>query len=78
MTSLIPAVATALHDRCMSEPVCLLCERDSEAVPLISLLYQRRNIHVCPQHLPVLIHDPGQLVGLLQGAETFRPADIHD
>ena len=62
----------------MSEPVCLLCERDSQVIPLITLTYQRREIHVCPQHLPVLIHDPAQLVGLLQGAETFRPADIHD
>lgn len=62
----------------MSEPACLLCERNSEVIPLITLMYQRRNIHVCPQHLPVLIHDPGQLIGLLQGAETFRPADIHD
>ena len=78
MTSLIPAVAAPLHYRLMSEPVCLLCERNSEVIPLITLMYQRRNIHVCPQHLPVLIHDPGQLVGLLQGAETFRPADIHD
>jgi hypothetical protein len=62
----------------MSEPLCLLCERGSDVVPLIALTYQSRNIHVCPQHLPVLIHDPGQLVGLLQGAETFRPAEIHD
>ena len=78
MTSLIPAVPVPPHHRLMSEPVCLLCERNSEVIPLITLMYQRRNIHVCPQHLPVLIHDPGQLVGLLQGAETFRPADIHD
>lgn len=61
-----------------NEPLCLLCQRNSDVVPLLSLQYQRQTFHVCPQHLPVLIHDPAQLVGLLEGADSFRPAEIHD
>lgn len=61
-----------------SKVVCLLCERDSDAVPLIAMLYRRATLHICPQHLPVVIHDPSQLIGRLPGAETFRPSDVHD
>jgi hypothetical protein len=33
---------------------------------------------ICPQHLPLLIHDPARLIGKLPGAEKLRPADHHD
>ena len=48
---------------------CLACGRGSELTPLIPLEYRGERIWICPQHLPVLIHDPGQLVGRLEGAE---------
>jgi len=35
-------------------------------------------IRICPQHLPVLIHDPARLVGILPGAEELQPSDVHD
>lgn len=57
---------------------CLICERGSDAVPLLSLDYRGDTIRICPQHLPVLIHDPGQLIGLLPGAEELRPSAHHD
>ena len=57
---------------------CLVCERDSSATPLIPLEYREQRLWICPQHLPVLIHDPGQLVGRLPGAEQLRPAEHHD
>lgn len=57
---------------------CLLCHRGSDLVPLLSLEYQGGTFQICPQHLPVLIHDPGQLIGLLAGAESFRPSEHHD
>jgi hypothetical protein len=34
--------------------------------------------HICPQHLPVLIHNPQMLVGKLPGAEGLTPAEHHD
>lgn len=57
---------------------CLICERESDVTPLIAMQYRGSTIHVCPQHLPVVIHDPAQLIGRLPGAETFRPSDLHD
>jgi hypothetical protein len=58
--------------------LCLACERDSATTPLIGLEYRGEQLWICPQHLPILIHDPGQLVGRLAGAENMRPAEHHD
>lgn len=58
--------------------VCLVCKKPSHEVPLISFEYRETGLWICPQHLPVLIHDPGKLAGLLPGAENLRPADHHD
>ena len=57
---------------------CLFCHRDDSATPLLVLEYRGSVIRICPQHMPVLIHEPQQLVGVLPGAENLKPADIHD
>ena len=57
---------------------CLLCERGVDETPLLNLEYRESGFRICPQHLPVLIHDPAQLIGKLAGAENLRPADHHD
>jgi hypothetical protein len=57
---------------------CLACERCSDVTPLIPLEYREERLWICPQHLPLLIHDPAQLVGRLAGAEHLRPAEHHD
>lgn len=57
---------------------CLACGRDDQETPLILLEYRGTRYWICPQHMPVLIHDPGQLVGRLPGAEALRPAEHHD
>jgi len=57
---------------------CIVCSRDSEVVPLLSLEYRGATIRICAQHLPILIHDPGQLVGLLPGAEGLEPSQHED
>jgi hypothetical protein len=57
---------------------CLACKRGADKTPLIALDYRDSKFWICPQHLPVLIHDPSRLVGLLPGAEDLRPADHHD
>ena len=57
---------------------CLACNRDSEEVPLIHISYQGSELRICPQHLPILIHDPARLKGLLPDAENLQPADHHD
>jgi hypothetical protein len=57
---------------------CLACGRDSAATPLISLEYRGETYRICAQHLPMLIHDPGSLVGLLPGAENLAPSEHKD
>ena len=59
-------------------PACVACGRSSAEVPLLTLSYQSGTFSICPQHLPMLIHDPRSLVGKLPGAEGMAPADHHD
>ncbi len=61
-----------------TKSTCLFCQRDSHATPLVHLNYNESDLWICPQHLPILIHDPSQLIGKLPGAEKLRPADHHD
>ncbi len=58
-----------------NKPRCLACERDDSQTPLINLIYQDKKLYICPQHMPSLIHNPGQLVGKLPGAENMSPAE---
>lgn len=57
---------------------CLYCQRGSEATPLVSLEYRGGPLWICPQHLPLLIHDPQSLAAHLPGAENLKPAEHHD
>ena len=57
---------------------CVFCNRSSDVVPMIPIEYRGGTIRICAQHLPILIHDPGQLVGLLDGAEELQPAEHRD
>ena len=52
---------------------CLVCERTKEEIPLVTLEYRDTNLYICPEHLPVLIHHPDQLIGKLPGAEKLHP-----
>jgi len=57
---------------------CVACDRTSDEVPIVRVEYQGELIGICPQHLPILIHHPTQLVGRLAGAEGMQAADHHD
>ena len=61
-----------------SDKKCLACDRGSESVPLLTLDYMGSQFSICPQHLPILIHDPHQLIGKLPGAEKMSPEDHKD
>jgi hypothetical protein len=61
-----------------SRPNCVFCECNSDQVPLLTLNFRGKQTWICPQHLPVLIHDPVQLIGKLPGAENLSPADHLD
>jgi len=62
----------------MIEKRCVACSRGPEEVPLIRFEYRDLERWICPQHLPVLIHEPSQLIGRLPGAEELSPADHKD
>ena len=64
----------------MTEPGkhCLACGKGSDKTPLVAWEYMDQGFFICPQHLPVLIHDPGQLIGRLPGAERLEPAEHRD
>ncbi len=38
------------------------------------MLYQSKEIHICPQCLPVLIHKPEKLAEKLPGLDSSHPA----
>jgi hypothetical protein len=52
---------------------CLYCGVDSDHAPLVTLQYQGRTLYICTQHLPLMIHNPQELVGKLPGAENIKP-----
>jgi hypothetical protein len=60
------------------QPFCIYCERTSGEVPLIPFIYQDTQAWICPQHLPVLIHQPARLADKLPGIEKLNPAPDHD
>ncbi len=58
----------------MEPKACVLCERSSDLVPLLTIEYRGSTLRICSEHLPVLIHDPSQLADRMPGAETLsRP-----
>ncbi len=57
---------------------CLYCHRKDSETPLVNLQYQGGPLWICPQHLPLLIHSPAELIGKLPGAENLKPADHND
>lgn len=51
---------------------CLVCKKSSVEIPVTKFYYQESEFYICPQHIPVLIHKPQELVGLLDGAEKLH------
>jgi hypothetical protein len=44
----------------------------------VTLEFKGAQFWICPQHLPMLIHDPKTLTGKLPGAEGMEAATHHD
>ena len=61
-----------------NEKSCLVCQRTDQEIPLIVLEYQGQDLRICPQHMPILIHNPTELTGKLSGAEGMEPAERND
>lgn len=52
---------------------CVACGRSSHEVPLLLIESQGQRYYICPQDLPVLIHQPDRLAGKLPGVEELTP-----
>lgn len=51
---------------------CLFCKRTDEEIPLVQLDFKSVHYWICPQHIPILIHQPDKLAGMLPGAEDME------
>ena len=56
----------------MEDSKCIICGKTHEEIPLTEFKYKKTNFWICPQHIPVLIHDPHKMADLLQGAADFE------
>jgi hypothetical protein len=63
---------TLLNDETLH---CLYCQRSANEVPLLNLRYRGTETWICAQHLPILIHKPGQLADKLPGLEKIDPPE---
>jgi len=60
------------------QPQCFYCEQTSAEMPLIRLIFQGKELYICPQHLPLLIHEPDKLADKLPGIKTSGAKARHD
>jgi hypothetical protein len=60
-------------DKDESATRCLNCGRPLGRIPLLPVLHRDGLAHICPQCLPVLIHDPKSLADKLPGADSLEP-----
>lgn len=51
---------------------CLVCKKSSAEIPVTKFYYKESEFYICPQHMPTIIHKPQELVGLIDGADTFE------
>ena len=54
------------------DKACVFCKRNDSEVPLVQLSYMEKSYWICPQHIPILIHEPSKLAGALPGAENMQ------
>ncbi|MHC1781714.1 MAG: hypothetical protein AB9891_02940 [Anaerolineaceae bacterium] len=56
---------------------CVFCGVGSNELPLLVMTYFEKDYYICPEHVPVLIHEPAKLTGKLPGAEKLT-GHAHD
>ncbi len=55
-----------------TKKACMFCKRTDNEIPLVQVDFKSKNYWICPQHIPVLIHDPQKLTGILPDAENME------
>ncbi len=56
----------------MEDKKCIICGKTHLEIPLTQFDYKQTNFWICPQHIPVLIHEPNKMADLLPGADQFE------
>lgn len=56
----------------MTNATCLNCGASQQEKPLLTLKFQSRELYICPQCMPTLIHKPDQVADKLPG---FTPSE---
>jgi hypothetical protein len=63
----------------MSKSTCLNCGTSDQDRPLVVLKFQDKELYICPQCLPKLIHKPYELADKIPGFEpSDNPSDLDD
>jgi hypothetical protein len=57
--------------------ICKVCSSSELEIPVVQARYAGESFWVCSRCLPVLIHKPERLAGILQDADKIPAAD-HD
>jgi hypothetical protein len=55
-----------------SEKTCVMCQKSDKQIPLLQMSYNSKAYYICPEHMPLLIHQPDKLVGIIPGAENMQ------
>lgn len=50
---------------------CFVCNKTEDEIPLVQMTYKGKEVRICPQHLPLLIHEPQKLAGMIENVENF-------
>lgn len=61
-----------------SQPTCLNCERTEADVPISAWRYQGRDMYVCSECLPVLIHERAKLAAKWQAQQSAGEGNSGD
>ncbi|KAA3638290.1 MAG: hypothetical protein DWQ02_05330 [Bacteroidetes bacterium] len=59
------------------EKKCIVCQSTSQQMPILEFAFKGQKLHVCSQHIPIIIHQPDKLQHLLPDLPN-RPGEHDD
>ncbi|MEZ4907338.1 MAG: hypothetical protein R2771_06800 [Saprospiraceae bacterium] len=59
----------------MENNTCIICNKNSETIPLMKFTFKGSDYYICSQHVPVLIHNSEQLANILPGMGKINDPD---
>jgi hypothetical protein len=62
----------------MSTPTCLNCGTSEQERPLLTMKFQGKEVYLCPQCMPIMIHKPLELADKLPGFTPPSSAAPHE